>query len=51
MGNIKTKLRSHMYSEDTHDILNYVTLQIKDKEISKEYENYRTNRFNKLFWP
>ena len=51
MGSLKSKLQSRMYSEDTHEILNYFTLQIKDKEIAKEYETYRTNRFNKLFWP
>jgi hypothetical protein len=39
------------YSEETHNILNHFTLEIKDKEIATEYELYRIKRFNGLFWP
>jgi len=39
-----------LYSEDTYNILNQFTLDIKDKEIATEYELYRIKRFNGVFW-
>ena len=48
LGKLKQKW---FYSEETHNILNLFTLDIKDKEIASEYELYRIKRFNGLFWP
>ena len=48
---IKAFYRRKFYGEETHNILNYLTLQIDDKEIAKEYELYRIKRFNNVFWP
>ena len=49
--NLKKAYQKYCYSEDTHNILNLLTLEIKDKEIAKEYELYRIQRFNHIFWP
>ena len=38
--------RKFFYSEETHNILNHVTLEIDDREIEREYELYRIQRFN-----
>ena len=43
--------RKYLYSAETHNLLNLLTLDIQDKEIAKEYELYRIKRFNDLFWP
>ena len=43
--------QKYFYSAETHNILNLLTLDIKDKEIAREYELYRIKRFNDLFWP
>lgn len=43
--------QKHFYSEETYNILNHFTLDIKDKEIATEYELYRIKRFHGLFWP
>lgn len=51
MTKCSKRLRSYFYSEETYELLNYLTLTIKDKEIQEEYSRYRTNRFNKFFWP
>ena len=40
-----------LYSPETYNILNYLTLEIKDKDIEREYELYRIKRFNDLYWP
>jgi hypothetical protein len=51
MLKVKEKIRAKLYSEETHGLLNYLTLTIADKEISKDYEKLRTDRFNSMFWP
>lgn len=42
--------QKYLYSKDTHKILNLWTLDIKDKEIAQQYEDFRVNRFNQLYW-
>lgn len=52
MKEILKKIRArYLYSEETHNILNLLTLEIKDKAIAKEYELYRTKRFRAIYWP
>ena len=41
----------YLYSEETHGVLNLLSLDIKDREIAKEYELYRSKRFRGLYWP
>lgn len=51
MQSCKMSIRKYMYSEETYNLLNNFTLTIKDPDIQREYSQYRTSRFNKLFWP
>jgi hypothetical protein len=50
-AHFKQLQRKYLYNEETHRILNLFTLEIEDKEISREYELFRIQRFNELFWP
>ena len=50
----KTLKRIYMkvaYSESTHNILNNFTLQIKDPEIRKQYDDYRFANYDALHKP
>ena len=41
----------YLKNEETHRTLNLLTLEIEDKVIAREYELFRIQRFNALFWP
>ena len=51
MKSLKTIYRRLAYSEKTHNILNNITLQIKDPDIRKQYDHERVENFDALFWP
>ena len=48
---IKEHSDKFFYPSATFGVFNWVTLKIRDKQISTEYENYRISRYRKLFWP
>jgi hypothetical protein len=50
-SSLKPRIQKYLYSEETNNILNLLTLQIKDKEIDREYELFRAKRFKDVFWP
>ena len=48
---LSRKYKRDAFREETYHLLNYYTLSIRDKQIEREYEQYRINRMNELFWP
>jgi hypothetical protein len=49
-GNFQRFINKFLYSKDTHFMLNYFTLALKDKEVKKEYDTARVNNYDKHFW-
>ena len=47
---VKNKLNTFLYDKDTGYMLNYVTLNVKDKIIEKEIAFERAERINKIYW-
>ncbi len=40
-----------LYRESSHNMLNLLTLQIKDKEIGDKLDESRSENFKRSFWP
>jgi len=51
MGRIHKFFLARIYNKKTNYLLNYLTLQIKDKEIAKQYDQANADHFNRLFPP
>ena len=51
MGRIHKFFLARIYNKKTNYLLNYLTLQIKDKEIAKQYDQANADHFNRLFVP
>ena len=49
LAKIREKSEKWFYPKETFEIFNRVTLNIKDKHIKLEYDNYRVQRYRKLF--
>lgn len=39
-----------MYREETGKVLNYFTMEIKEPEIAKDFEDHQTQHLNNFFW-
>ena len=44
-------LQNCMYSKDTYNLLNYLTLDIKNPEIQRKFDHQRCQNFKTLFLP
>jgi hypothetical protein len=51
LARLRTFSERYLYNDETHRILNLLTLEIKDKAIAEEYELYRTMRYRAIYWP
>jgi len=47
---IRNRFQNYLYDKDTGNMLNYLTLSVKDKEIEKDIAEERAERVNKYYW-
>jgi hypothetical protein len=46
-----SSVKKNRFREETHYLLDYYTLKIKDPEVDKQYEKLRIGRSNEIFTP
>jgi len=51
MQSLRIYIRNCVSRKSSLNLLNYFTLQIRDKEISQQYASAQANHFNRIFYP
>ena len=50
MNNIKKRIIEFFYDKDTDYMLNYITLNVSNKEVRKDIDQERAERINKIYF-
>ena len=50
MNNIRKRITEFFYDKDTDNMLNYITLNVSNKEVRKDIDQERAERINKIYF-